>query len=450
MHLFRRRLGLRTAVETPAASVTSRDKAKTIKRVSGDNSPPSYEDSQDASLRAVLHDAEKITPLLWHSVLPPPSPLTLPLSSRADQYRDVPLDMNPALSKNDEKAENLGAGTSTKETAMIDVLANLATTPCGEHPFLSRIREFSDLYFAPYAVVDETPAIPAQRSPGPAPGPAPGPCSTSPTFTSPSPQAQQRKALETIPACRESVALVLCARLLEAYYAGLGHTTIDAEGNVTRKTRLAQLAACAEPSCACGDYDEAAAATSFPSPLSETKTATDSDVNALPTRTRRCACGHARPSHAAAGAAMAMARLVRRYTNWRSESYASLCHRSSSGRPKHRVSEIEVCGASCAPLLPCPCRDYDKGRRTGRCARCGHYAEAHVPIHAARGQRSEEKGRSERGRKDDGPSTMGAADPGQRDAEWDLSWILIENAYLLLGQITASSHGEKLSVSSSL
>ncbi|KAI1158819.1 hypothetical protein F5B18DRAFT_64643 [Nemania serpens] len=454
MHLFRRRLGARTVSEPPAASLTLRNnEAKAGKKGSEDNPPPSYEDSQDASLRAVLHGAEEIVPLLWPSALPPSPPLTPPLSLslRADGYRDMSPNGSLMPGKNREKAEN--ARARVEETTITDVLASLATTPCGEHPFLSRIREFSDFYFAPYVVADETPAIPEpRRTSAGSTSPTRGPLS--------SPQDQQRKALESIPASRESVALVLCARVLETYYASLGHTALDPEGNLARKTRLTQLAACAEPGCACGDYDEAATSAPLPSPLSETQTAkvcAGADVNIkinIPSP-RHCACGHAQPSHPASSAAAGVARLLRHYTNWRGESYASLGHRSSSGRAKRRIREIEVCGAPCAPLCPCPCpcRDYDKGRRTGRCARCGHYGEAHVPIHVARGRGRGDGGLSERGRTGDAPNdasmTTGAAGPGQREAEWELSWVLIENAYLLLGHITASLHGEKLSVVSS-
>ncbi|KAI1191895.1 hypothetical protein F5B17DRAFT_207091 [Nemania serpens] len=475
MHLFRRRHGTRTVTETPAASLTSRDdKAAAIKKVDEDNSPPppSYEDSEDASLWTVLHDAETIVPLLWPSALLPPPPcpasLTQPVSPHADKRQDVlPPELNTvAPGKNREDAEK-NPSTSAGETTILDVLANLATTPCGGQPFLSRIREFSDFYYAPSVIAgdEETPAIPTNPDPGSGSGSTSTPTSPTRSSAPSSAQAQQRKTL------------VLCARVLETYYASLGHAMMreptTSQGNVPimiQKTRLTQLAACAEPGCACGDYDEAttttsttttATASSRTSPLSETQTTTTTttttSVAAGALLPQRCTCGHAPPSHTAAGVGMGIARLMRRFTNWRAESYVSLSHRTSSGYAKRHIGEIEPCGAPCAPLgpfpCPCPCRDYDKGRRTGRCARCGHYSEAHVPILIAQARRLEEKGLArEGGRKGgapDGPSKAGAADPEHWGAEWELSWILIENAYLLLGQITTSLRCEQSSVGSS-
>ncbi|KAI1109414.1 hypothetical protein F5Y14DRAFT_29204 [Nemania sp. NC0429] len=458
MHLFHRRHGIKTA-----ASLARRDEDKVTEKVNKNeeaNPPPSYEDSQDASLRAVLDGAETIAPLLWPSA-------HAPLSPSADDYWDMSSpDINSALGKNDRKAEN--QNPDAEETTVADILASLAATPCGERPLLSRIREFSDFYFAPYVLGDETPAARWWRGaePGSGSSSSSGPTSTfTSTPNSPSSREQQRKALETVPASRESAALVLCARVLETYYASLGHATADLEGNVTRKTRLTQLAACAEPGCACGDYDEATITTytttttapHLPSPPSETQNRKDcADTgNSVDAKTRanhihvppprHCACGHARASHpstsaststsTSSAASAGVARLVRRYTNWRGESYASLGHRSPSGVAKRHVGEIMVCGAGCAPLSPCPspcrCRDYDKGRRTGRCARCGHYDHAHVSIH------------------DHDHDHDHAAHGQKRDAEWELSWILIENAYLLLGEIATSLNGGKATVNSS-
>ncbi|KAI3338312.1 hypothetical protein F4824DRAFT_499646 [Ustulina deusta] len=428
MHLFRRRLGARK--KTPTGDTRKVDS----------NPPPSYEDSQDASLREVLQGARAVLPLLWPSTSESSSsslsssPTTFASSPTkpANKCQNIAPDTELGTRKNGRDPENRKPSLNGPEDAIIEVLSALAMAPCAGHPFLDRIRQFSDAYFTPYTASEGSPASPPQAEGAPV-------------------QEQQRRALQNIPAPRESVALVLCARVLEAYYAGLGHvdsatdvemipydtpskvspgcrqgekkagSSRDAEeppSSLPRmKTRVTHIAACVAEGCACIDFDEAIPGRTQPK----------ADID----RTPRCGCGHPRTSHSSAAAGIS--RLLRRYTNWDSASYSALGHRSSDGARKRRVVEIRACGASC------PCRDYDKGRRTGRCARCGHYDGAHFPIDVAQEKQARETRKLDKRRKrkgDGGRSNSTGTDLAQKKAEWELSWILVENAYLLLNQIT--------------
>ncbi|KAI0410112.1 hypothetical protein F4802DRAFT_14968 [Xylaria palmicola] len=471
LHLFRRR----RHVEPPSGTLAQHDEA-------GDgNPPPSYEDSQDASLRAVLQGARAVMPLLWPSTHPssvvinhPSSPLT-----PTDKYQSIQPNTDPSAGKNRQHGKEIDPAPRAGDDAVIDVLADLAMVPCGGRPFLDRIRQFSDFYLAPY--MGSRPADPPTQD-----GDA-------------SQELQlQRAALEGLDAPRESVALVLCARVLESYYVELGHLDIAADDDTPQdssaepkpdfqgekhglgetakvwagsdpspssslsssssptattttrtimKTRLTQIAPCLEEEgCSCCDYDALISSQDTPHPATKADQEDDSTMtsrhHASPSPPR-CCCGHPRASHShshshsASASASGVSRLLRRYTNWHPAPYRALGHRSTTGSPKWRIHQIEACGARAASGADrCPCPDYDKGSRTGRCARCGHYDTAHRPIDTAPRERERDKRR--RRKKDGGGPTATAAGPGAGSAEWELSWILIENAYLLLGQITPS------------
>ncbi|KAI1145571.1 hypothetical protein F4825DRAFT_473846 [Nemania diffusa] len=472
MQLFRRYFGARNAVTT-TVSFTSEDKTDNIEKVNS-NPPPSYEDSQDASLRVVLQGAQVVMPLLWPSASPPSSAITSSLSpsALADECQRLAPDIESRTSEKKEKTENTCTSPSpgVEETPIMEVLVNLAMTACGDRPFLDRVRQFSDFYFTPYMASEglvssqgDEPSSPSRQETQPA----------TPL------QEQQRIALQNLDAPRESAALVLCARVLEEYYAGLGHADSPEDTNLAHnpsglstapprartstadakqyrstpptphprlKTRLAQIAACAEAGCACGDYDDATTQRPAPQDLPSAAAAAH----------HRCSCGHPRPSHGASPAGVA--RLLRRYTNWHDAPYAALRHRGPSGRAKRRVHEIEVCRGAPpgAAAADCACRDYDKGWRTARCARCGHYYRDHVPIGtaaaaaaaAAVAQESQAPGSRWKKKGGAGGSRAGGPDPRQRSAEWELSWILVENAYLLLSQIIPPLRDDSSLVSS--
>ncbi|KAI0096894.1 hypothetical protein GGR51DRAFT_542210 [Nemania sp. FL0031] len=447
MQLFRRYFGARDTV-TGAASLTSQDKTNKIKKIN-DSPPPSYEDSQDASLRAVLQGAKAVMPLLWPSAaIHSSSPSSSALS---DESHGFTLNKDSHSDKEKEKTGNISPSLGAEESAIMEVLEALAMTACGEYPFLDRVRQFSDFYFTPYTASEAV--LSSHEDDDELDSP------TSPDMQTAIPiQELQRIALHNLNAPRESAALVLCARVLEEYYATLGHADSTSTANPgippesitekgaytssaggdsdetptsptptpptpTPKTRLTQITACAEPGCACGDFDELPP----PNPTTTTNTSTYTIAPA-----RRCTCGHARILHSASPAGLS--RLLRRYTNWHPGSYTSLNHRSTRGSSKHQIKEIEVCRA---PGANCACPDYDKGRRTGRCARCGHYYDDHFPILAVQElQASVER----RGKKRDNKDGKGAAVPAQRKAaEWELSWILVENAYSLLSKMIPSS-----------
>ncbi|TGJ81727.1 hypothetical protein E0Z10_g7040 [Xylaria hypoxylon] len=426
MHLFRRRIGARN--ETPVDDTKNIDSSL----------PPSYEDSQDASLREVLQGARAVLPLLW-----PSSSSTMASSSKPE--KNITLGTDPATGKSGRHGETINPSPSAQEDAIMEVLSNLAMAPCGGYPFLDRIRQFSDFYFTPYMASEGSGSSHEHNSSSP---------TGQETQVGIPRQEQQRIALQKINAPRESAALLLCARVLEVYYAGLGHVDSAADADIAQnpstlypkrpkekntsdwdaekkrgggeiptstseiamKTKLTQIAACGEEGCVCCDFDDA---------ISNSSPGTQPKDLGLPAR---CSCGHPRTSHSSPPGGIS--RLLRRYTNWNSASYIALGHRTPTGLEKRGFAEIRVCGA---PGTNCPCRDYDKGRHTARCGRCGHYDSVHFPINVAREvQKSEKrhKGKGKRG----GLNTTGT-DPARKKAEWELSWILVENAYRLLNQM---------------
>ncbi|KAI1314280.1 hypothetical protein F5Y03DRAFT_7143 [Xylaria venustula] len=426
LHLFRRRFG--AGKETPGD-----DTEKTV----DENPPPSYKDSQDASLREVLQGARAVLPLLWPSVYQPsPSISTVTMAQGSEIKQD---------SKNEIISVN------AQEEEVIQALEYLAMAPCDGRPFLDRIRQFSDFYFAPYIVSEGTSDVPHHDTSSGAKQIEPVPI-----------QERQLGFLRTIEAPRESTALVLCGRVLGDYYAGLGHADSALDISETRdtksstassgnsssrekqtkrvdeesstratprtKTRITQIATCVAKECACGDFDEAV-------PPQESNPHQETSAPA------RCGCGHERTAHSST--ATGISRLLRRYTNWDTESYRALCHRSPSGASKRRVIDIRMCAET-----NCPCPDYDKGRRTGRCARCGHYDDIHIaPVDAACEKEQEQDPRRKRkgGKKKSKGANGSSSGPNsvQRRAEWELSWILIENAYLLLDKIALSKQDEE-------
>ncbi|KAI0435080.1 hypothetical protein F5Y09DRAFT_160120 [Xylaria sp. FL1042] len=453
MHLFRRRFGARD--QTPTNNTEEID----------NNPPPSYEDSQDASLREVLHGARAILPLLWPSTSdspssssPPtatfaPSPSPSP-SKLATKYESMAADRKSEKYKS--KWESEDPSPYPQEDAIIEVLANLAMAPCNGRPFLDRVRQFSDFYLRPYMASEGDPSDSRQSQNDdtnsaentekgqPIPIPA---------------QEHQRKILASISAPRESTALVLCARVLEDYYSKLGHIDSAAEVNTPltpssspssspstttpyTKTQITQIAACLAERCVCSDFDQANA-NSIPLP---TQTQEFNNPNPDASPSPHCSCGHPRTSHSPSTETTGLSRLMRLYTNWDNAPYATLTHRSPDGAPKRRIGEIRACGADC------PCQDYDKGRRTGRCARCGHYDGDHFPVNVAREKKKKQQHQKQPQpqkdkrwkRKGGGSATSNTTgtDSAQEGAEWELSWILIENAYQLLNQIAPLSQDE--------
>lgn len=439
MPLFRWRFGARSSGTPAVAGSTSQD----------DNNnnppPPSYEESQDTSLRAVLQSARAVAPLLWDLACNSLNTTKNAPSSFVLEDNQCPDTGGKGKEKQDVKRAITSPSTEEDDVIMA-VLANLAMVSCGDHPFLDRIREFSDFYFTPYTDSENATTLSSSLSPSSSQERDSG-GSSSHTRAEPT-QERQRKALQDLDVPRESATLVLCARVLEDYYAGLGHVNSTAETRASHpkqcpegkstssssssvaettmseqtpippprtKTRLTQIAACLETDCACCDYDAVAQ-----------KTESDHQI--------RCGCGHLRTSHTSLS--LGISRLLRRYTNWESDSYGALRHRSSQGKIKRRIHDIKVCGAPGG----CPCRDYDKGRRTARCAQCGHHSPAHMSIkatdepdkkHTKKREKRKGKGRS---------STAGSND--SKKLEWELSWILVENAYLLLNHITPISQGK--------
>ncbi|KAI0422934.1 hypothetical protein F5X98DRAFT_106308 [Xylaria grammica] len=429
MYLLRRRFGARNETRT--------DKA--------DNPPPSYEDSQDASMREVLQGARDVLPLLW----PSSSSTITSASYSSNSEKNVAIGIGPETDKSRRNDEIIKTTMSPQEDAIIEVLSHLAMAPCGGHPFLDRIRQFSDFYFTPY-MANKGSGSPHEHNSS---------YSTEEGIQAAAvpQQEQQRMVLENINAPRESAALLLCARVLEEYYAGLGHidSIIDTDiaqnpfplcpecpkeknsGNrdtekekgggkgpvltteIRMKTKLTQIAACVAEGCVCCDFDEAI---SNPSREAQPK---DSRLSRSPL----CGCGHPRTSHSSSPSS-GISRLLRHYTNWNSASYTALGHRSPAGQEKRRVVDIRVCSA---PGTNCRCPDYDKGRHTGRCGRCGHYDDAHSPANVAREEQKPEKRQKRKGKR---------TDLAQKNAEWELSWILVENAYLLLNQMAQFSPDE--------
>ncbi|KAI0544269.1 hypothetical protein F4679DRAFT_44372 [Xylaria curta] len=417
MPLFRWRFGPRNS-GTPAIA-GSQDGAD-----DNNNPPPSYEESQDASLRTVLQGAVAVAPILWPSA--------------CFSLNTIKEDSSSFLDAGEKKKEKQNGqhaifGPSAEESAIIEVLTYLAMTPCGDHPFLDRIRDFSDLYFTPYIAGD---GAAGQSSSGNS-----GSSSHYETQETVSVHERLRKALQHLEVPRESSALVLCARVLGEYYAGLKHMDSTVDIDVARetspqflnekatrntaevangqsstskrtKTKLTQITACLEEDCTCFDYDE-------PRPTTN------------PFFSQHCNCSHPRTSHTPSP--LGISRLLRRYTNWDFTSYNALQHRSNLGIRKRRIHDIRVCGG-------CPCRDYDKGPRTGRCARCGHYDKDHIPIKSAQ---TPDKKRKEKGKeKGKEKEKEGSSTTDLKNAEWELSWILVENAYLLLDRITPISEGK--------
>ncbi|KAI0444926.1 hypothetical protein F4803DRAFT_220420 [Xylaria telfairii] len=435
MPLFRWRFGTTSSGTPAAAGSTSQD----------DNNnnplPPSYEESQDASLRTVLQGAKAVAPLLWDSACGSLNTTKNAPSSFALEDNQCPDSGGKGKEKQDDKYTIPSPGTE-EEDIIMTVLANLAMVSCGNHPFLDRIRQFSDFYFTPYMASESSSSQERDNN------------SSSFHACAESTQERQRKALQDLDVPRESATLVLCARVLEDYYAGLGHVDSRVDVDILQKpstsypqcpngkntgsssaaattkggqsehsstppprtkTSLTQIAACLERGCACCDYDAAAPETDSP-------------------HQPPCGCGHPRTSHTSLP--LGISRLLRRYTNWESVPYGTLRHRSSQGRIKRRIHDIKVCGAPGG----CPCRDYDKGRRTARCAQCGHYSPAHMPVGATHEPGKKHTKKREIWKGKGRSSTAGSNDP--KKVEWELSWILVENAYLLLDHIAPISRGK--------
>ncbi|TRX89673.1 hypothetical protein FHL15_009423 [Xylaria flabelliformis] len=434
MPLFRWRFGPRSLGTPEIAGCASQDGTD-----DNNNPPPSYQESQNASLHAVLQGAVAVAPILWPSACSSLNTIKEPSSFQSG--------CPDAGEKEKEKQNGQLAifGPSAEENGIIEVFTYLAMTPCGDHPFLDRIRDFSDFYFTPYIASDGA----AIQSSSPQGGNNGGGSSHRETQETVPVQERLRKALQHLEVLRESSALVLCARVLEEYYAGLKHidSIVDMDiaqdesipdqqfpnekamssssaeaakrsAPIRTKTRLTQIAACLEEDCNCCDFDE-------------TQSKTDrTDYSSPSTTLLSCNCGHPRTSHTPSP--LGISRLLRRHTNWDSVSYNALRHRSSVGLRKTRIHEIKVCAASGR----CPCWDYDKGPRTGRCARCGHYDKDHVPLKPAQAPDKKHGKKKEKGKEKDGQSTTGGDD--LENGEWELSWILVENAYLLLNRITPS------------
>ncbi|GAP88135.2 hypothetical protein SAMD00023353_1500980 [Rosellinia necatrix] len=457
---------------------------------SSNSPPPSYEDSQHVSIRTVLQGARKAAPLLWPSALcpSPPSSVATPRHEYASAYRFT------EATGGKPGGEKKGGGVmkavaSAEEIAMLEVLARLAMAQCGDHTFLDAMRRFSDAYFAPATA----PATATRRE-------------AAVIVAAARLRERQRRALDAVGAPRDSATLVLCGRVLEEYYAGLGHvdpivmttaTTMttaastptsrrrpetDRKGGAPlpragtgtgteagMKTRLSQIAGCEEPGCVCADFDIAPHPHPHPHPRPHSQ-----PTSAAPAPAYTCACGHARASHTLFRAGLA--RLLRRYTNWDPRPYAALGHRSPRGRRKHGPREIRACGADHDPdhghggeegkdRRRCPCRDYDHCASSsssssssggGSCARCGHDSVAHIPPDAAAREMPPRQGRAEDhdgdggrlagasrsgggGSSSSGSGSGGLAHNRCRWAEWDLSWILVENAFLLLSRQIAPS-----------
>ncbi|KAI8624767.1 hypothetical protein F5Y19DRAFT_302578 [Xylariaceae sp. FL1651] len=428
--------------KTEAPAKFSQEDTKNVEN--GSHVPPSYEDSQHASLRDILQGAREVMPLLWpssssNSYTPTFSSISSSLPSSLSGIAGKPSGLDGA--RTDEHR-------SQQEAISMDILSHVAMTPCGDRSFLDRIRQFSDFYFTPY-IGGQGEKSYANR------GQSLGNSNVTsqPKVHIQVPvQEEQRALLQSFGVPYESAALVLCARVLEGYYATLGHRDSVGIRNYTAvapeiyikysngteleqytKTRLFQIAACEEESCGCCDYDERVS--DF-----NPETNFDQDHCPPPLSSRYCGCGHPRISHAplpsagaTAAAAAGISRLLQRYTNWQNSSYRALGHRSSTGRQKTRIDEIEGCGAL---GTRCLCPDYDKGKRTGRCARCGHYCDVHFSMRTLSGGGRDIPKSTEGGT---GETRVTERKQGSRQAEWDLSWILIENAYLLLKETSASS-----------
>ncbi|KAI1355350.1 hypothetical protein F5Y01DRAFT_327054 [Xylaria sp. FL0043] len=419
MHLIRRRFGgARSAISTDDAEMVD------------SNPPPSYEDSQDASLQEVLQGARAVLPLLWPSTsdspsssTPPPPTTTLApsLSKPVAEYESV------VTNRRLEGLKSKETSSSPQQKAIIEVLSNLAMAPCNGRPFLDRIRQFSDFYFTPYMASEGDSSISSRPNHNDLDS-----HQTTQQREYISPQEKQREVLSSLSAPRESIALVLCARVLEEYYGKLGHVESAGEANIPRvKRKITQIAACLAEDCTCCDFDETLATSFSSTPAQGINPKLSVDTSPL------CGCGHPRTSHSPSAGVVGLSRLLRRYTNWDSASYAALGHRSPAGVPKRRVVDIRVCSGGGG--VDCACQDYDKGRRTGRCARCGHYDGVHDPVKVAlEKQQQHDKWQKRKGVRAETSNATGI-DPTQKGAEWELSWILVENAYLLFDRIAPLS-----------
>ncbi|KAI0810252.1 hypothetical protein GGR55DRAFT_131226 [Xylaria sp. FL0064] len=434
MHLIRRRFGARDPITTNNTEMVD------------SNPPPSYEDSQNASLQEILQGARAILPLLWPSTSDTPSsssPLTTTTfapsaSKQLAEYESMVTNTRPEPPRIGRATKSEETISSSEQDAIIEVLANLAMAPCSGCSFLDRIRQFSDFYFTPYMASEGDCHISSRPDNNDIDSHKKAQQRGSVT-----PQEKQRKVLASISAPRESIALVLCARVLEGYYSKLEHVESAGEVNIprikTRITRITRIAACPAGGCTCCDFNEAIPFPISPSPSPSPSTpvpALTQEINPkLSIATSpHCGCGHPRTSHSPSAGATGLSRLLRRYTNWDSASYAALGHRSPAGAPKRRVVEIRVCGTA-----DCACRDYDKGRRTGRCARCGHYDEVHHPVNVALEKQQQQRQQDQRRKRNGVGSMTSETDSTPKGAEWELSWILVENAYLLLDRIAPFS-----------
>ncbi|KAI1282731.1 hypothetical protein F5Y07DRAFT_196169 [Xylaria sp. FL0933] len=412
MHLIRRRFGARNAISTNDAEMVD------------SNPPPSYEDSQNSSLQEVLQGARAILPLLWPSTSDSSSPSP---SKPATKRESIATNTRPEPLKSERVAKSEEPSSDSQQDTIMEVLANLAMAPCTGRPFLDRIRQFSDFYFAPYMASEGERSISSRADNNDIDS-----HKSTQQREHIFPQEKQRKALASISAPRESIALVLCTRVLEEYYSKLGHVESIGKENVPRlKTKITQVAACLAEGCTCCDFDETLATSSSSTPAQETIPKQAVSTSPL------CGCGHPRTSHSPSAGVVGLSRLLRRYTNWDSASYAALGHRSPLGVPKRRVVNIRVCGGGGG--VDCACQDYDKGRRTGRCARCGHYDGVHYPVKVAlEKQQQHDKWRKKKGVWAETSNATGT-DPTQKGADWELSWILVENAHLLLDRIAPLS-----------
>ncbi|KAI1261377.1 hypothetical protein F5Y18DRAFT_202960 [Xylariaceae sp. FL1019] len=379
--------------------------------------PPSYEESQHVSLREIIDGAMQIAPQLWPST----SSYTPTTSTPAARSSSLLTRLRDAGIGQQDRSEH--------EESMAQVLEQLATAMCGDRPFLDRVREFSEFYFSPYAESDGLRRAGTKTQNH---AQTEGRIEEQTSVHVAIPLQQQQKALvDSLPVPRESVALVLCARVLEEYYAGLQHQDLnlvatkdggpgpekggndvksDTNPNTILKTHLRQIAACSVSGCLCMDYD---ASTVLPA------------ASLMFPPQRLCFCGHSRSLHSlfCPNSTPGIPRLLTHYTNWNQAGYRALSHRGTNGAAKGKYVNIEACTAP-----GCICPDLDKGRRTGRCARCGHYCEVHCLLTSA--QKSGIGGGKGKERKE---GEMGKNRGGQRgEGHWELSWILIENGYLLL------------------
>lgn len=250
----------------------------------------------------------------------------------------------------------------------------------------------------------------------------------------------------------EALLLVLCARVLQAYYEAQGHR--DARGR--RKTRLAELRACGAPGCGCFDYDDRDGPAAAAAPAGGL---------------HWCFCLHTRGQHhgdddgdeddlaSVPGDAAAWARALRglllRHVNWDPlMSYAQLRHRQPSGARKTYLGEVAPCLAQ-----GCRCVDFDLDRSRagggGRGDRGDDDGRDDVFSSSPRGPEKEkvephgETGEEAWCRCGHGNVSHGRYLPDREERErqrkdgtytgavgkWDGAWILVEEACMMLNEV---------------